>query len=336
MVLAAILLNTSWGQDRLLLVGARSLMSASCCGGEDSDGMDALQVFVCGSSSPLPDPGRAQACIALVTPEHFYIIDSGAGSTVNLMAERLPLQRLDGILLTHFHSDHIGELYELNLNSWVQGRPQPLGVYGPQGVDRVVSGVNLSYELDARYRVDHHGAELLPPHLGVLEAKPITAGTFIAEGDLKVTAVPASHEPVSPALGYKIEYKDRSVFVTGDSLITNEIVEASSNVDLLLSDALSVPIISQLAETATELGMDRNAKVLNDIIDYHASTFDVIDLVEKSNTKLAGFYHLVPPPRNVLLKKIFERDLPGNVILTEDRMWFILPSDGDEVDVQYP
>jgi ribonuclease Z len=69
-----------------------------------------LRVFVCGSASPLGRTDRAQACIAVVTPEHFFLIDSGAGSTDNLGAGRLPMVRLDGLLLTHFHSDHIAEL----------------------------------------------------------------------------------------------------------------------------------------------------------------------------------------------------------------------------------
>ncbi len=40
---------------------------------------DALRVFVCGSASPLGMTDQAQACIAVLTPEHFYVIDSGAG-----------------------------------------------------------------------------------------------------------------------------------------------------------------------------------------------------------------------------------------------------------------
>jgi len=44
---------------------------------------ESLRVYVCGSASPL-GMGQAQACIAVITPEHFYLIDSGAGSTDNI------------------------------------------------------------------------------------------------------------------------------------------------------------------------------------------------------------------------------------------------------------
>ena len=65
---------------------------------------DSLRVFVCGSASPLGMTDQAQACIAVVTDEHFYLFDVGAGSTRNLARASLPMFRLDGIFLTHFHS----------------------------------------------------------------------------------------------------------------------------------------------------------------------------------------------------------------------------------------
>jgi ribonuclease Z len=52
----------------------------------------------------------------------------------------LPGERLDGLLLTHFHSDHIAEIPTVNLTSWVAGRQGPLKLYGPPGVQRIADG----------------------------------------------------------------------------------------------------------------------------------------------------------------------------------------------------
>ena len=131
----------------------------------------ALQAFVCGSASPLGiDSGRAQACIAIVTPEHLFIFDAGAGSVQRLMQSRLPLDRINGVFLTHYHSDHIAALGDLNLNSWVNGRPAPLQVYGPVGINTVVAGFNMAYQLDRGYRTAHHGEDFLPSTAGLLQA----------------------------------------------------------------------------------------------------------------------------------------------------------------------
>lgn len=331
LILALGLLNVPSVQDALLARGAESLMTQA-----PPDSRDILRVFVCGSSSPLPAPGRAQACIAIVTPEHFYLIDSGAGSTINLMSSNLPLKRLDGILITHFHSDHIAELYEVNLNSWVQGRPRPLRVMGPPGIDKVIEGINMTYSQDVGYRVAHHSAELLPPALGILEASVIDPGLVLDQGGLTIQAFTVDHAPIDPAMGFRIDYKGRSVLVTGDSVITDSIREASMDLDLLLTDALSLPIILTLAETADEAGRTRNARILMDVTDYHASTDSIVDLIDQADIQLTAYYHMVPPPSNLIMQKIYERDLPDNAVLTEDGMWFELVVGGDSVEVIYP
>jgi ribonuclease Z len=127
---------------------------------------DGLKVFLCGTSSPMPARGRAQACVAVLAGESLYLVDAGAGSAQVATLGRLSLERLEAVFLTHYHSDHIAALPEFNLNSWVAGRPKPMTVYGPDGVSEVVDGLNAAYRLDSTYRVAHHGKELLPLSLG--------------------------------------------------------------------------------------------------------------------------------------------------------------------------
>ncbi|MCB1645461.1 MAG: MBL fold metallo-hydrolase, partial [Pseudomonadales bacterium] len=80
---------------------------------------DGLTVMMCGTASSLGNnPDRAQACVAVLTPEHFVVIDSGSGSAGRLVTAGMPLDRLQAVFLTHFHSDHITSLPDLNLNSW--------------------------------------------------------------------------------------------------------------------------------------------------------------------------------------------------------------------------
>ncbi len=211
---------------------------ASSGGGTPPSVEDGLHVFVCGSASPLGATEQAQACIAVVTPEHFYIIDAGAGSTANVTGAGLPMVRLQGILLTHFHSDHIAEIYEMNLNSWVQGRPQPLKIIGPSGVAEVSDAVNAGYRMDRQYRVEHHGSALLAPELGVLSETTLDADSVYTDGALKITAYRASHDPVEPAVGYRFDYKGRSVVISGDSNVVEATYQIADGADLLLHDAL--------------------------------------------------------------------------------------------------
>ncbi len=296
---------------------------------------ESLRVYVCGSASPL-GMGQAQACIAIVTPEHFYLIDSGAGSTDNINRMGLPMDRLQGLLLTHFHSDHIAEIYEVNLASWVQGRPAPLTVYGPRGVDEVTNAVNAGYRLDRIYRTGHHGEDLLPPTLGVLQHNTISPGVIFEDGDLKVTAYVAEHPPIEPAVGYRFDYRGRSVVISGDGNVNGDTLKIVEGADLLLHDALSLPTVTTLSEALGTVGQTRQSKIVADVIDYHASTDALIELGEKSDVDMVAFYHLVPVPQNFVLEDIFKRGVPDNFLLAKDLMVFELPIDSDDILVTRP
>ena len=319
-------------QDKLLERGTAMIAERGAQGLPESD---SLRVFVCGSASPL-GMGQAQACIAVVTPEHFYLIDSGAGSTDNIVQLNLPTDRLDGILVSHFHSDHIAEIYEVNLNSWVTGRKEPLLVIGPEGVSEVVKGINTTYQHDRHYRSTHHGESLLPPHLGLIDHQTVMPGVIISDGDLKITAYRAEHPPIEPGLGYRIDYRGRSVVISGDSNVTAETQRIVEGADLLLHDALSVPTVSRLSDALGAVGRSRTSKIVEDVLDYHASTESLIALGNSSDVGMVAFYHLVPVPANPIIAEVFMRATPDNFVLTTDLMWFDLPIGNDEIIVNTP
>lgn len=120
---------------------------------------NSLYVFICGSGSPLPDADRASACTAIIAGGDIYLVDVGPGSAAVLQRSGLDLSRVKGVLLTHFHSDHIGDLGDIAMKSWTAGRQGALTVYGPVGVATVSDGFMAAYSFDENYRVAHHGAD---------------------------------------------------------------------------------------------------------------------------------------------------------------------------------
>ena len=294
---------------------------------------DGLKITLCGTSSPIPAPGRAQACVAVETPEHLYIIDAGSGSAATANLSGVPMEKLRGILITHFHSDHISDIGDFNLNSWVAGRPEPLQIIGPTGVERIVDGFNMAYELDRGYRVAHHGAELLNPELGTLQSKTIAEGVIVDQDGLRITAFEVSHPPIEPAFGYRLDYGDRSVVISGDSLVTDKIVEISNGADVVLHDAMSLQLLRGAAGMARTTGNTRLATVLQDIQDYHATTDDLNRLSSEAEIGQLALYHLVPAPRNAMALRAFSNDIPEGALLTEDGMVISLPAGSEEIGI---
>ena len=328
LVLGFTLINTERGQNLLLKKGAQAASSVA------PPIADGLHVFVCGSAAPIPAPGRAQACIAVITPDHFLVVDTGSGSVNNIGLERLPVERLDGVFLTHFHSDHIVDLPTLNVISWASGHDGPLRVYGPPGVEEVVAGFNQAMGLDRRYRTSHHGEDYLPAESGVMLAVEQAPDSERVLGELRITSFAADHSPVEPAVSYRVDYKGRSVVITGDTVVTDSLRAHVATADLLLTDALSLPIVAALHEAVSSAGNRQLEKILVDIQEYHAPASDIVELARSSDTTTVALYHLVPGPRNVVMEQVFKRGFNDNMVLTHDGMWFHLPAGSTEVEIE--
>ena len=121
-------LNSYTVQDRILNIGLKNIVSSS---ESFLDKEDSLKVVICGSRSPLPSPGRAESCVLVEAGDDIYIFDMGNGSVNNLQEFQVPWTNVKAVLITHMHSDHMADLPDAHLQSWIQGRNSPLMVYGP-------------------------------------------------------------------------------------------------------------------------------------------------------------------------------------------------------------
>lgn len=327
-------------QDALLTKAARTQVARN---NKALLGDDALRVAICGSSAPLPSPDRAKACVAVMAGGKVYIVDSGPESTKNLMRWSLPLDQVGGVLLTHFHSDHIGDLGELNLQSWVQGRAAPMPVYGGPGVEQVVAGFNTAYAQDEVYRTAHHTAQLLPSAAGTMIARPVImpegAGPRTAvvmdDGRMKITAIETNHAPVGPAYAYRFDYRGRSVVVTGDTTAWAPLVEASRGADVMVSEAMNREMVAILQKVTGESGRPRVSHIMHDIQSYHVSPTEAAAMANTAGVKLLVFYHLLPAPDNALLRAVFTRGVDdvrkGRWDLSRDGSLYSLPVGSPDV-----
>src|SRR3546814_11193920 len=85
--------------------------------------------------------------------------------------------------------------------------------------------------------------------------------TTLFRSDLHVTVFPVDHRPVEPAVGYRFDYKGRSLVISGDTVKSQNLIKAAHGADLLAPAAQENPLIASQGADATEVGRTRYVKV---------------------------------------------------------------------------
>ena len=324
---------------------------------------DALHILLCGTGSPMPDMTRANACAAVIAGGRVVVIDAGPGAWSRLAAANIPGAKIDTVLLTHLHSDHIGDLGEVATQSWLGGRKVPLDVYGPPapepserttdaegeafgvvGTEDVVKGFAEAYNSDAEFRIAQ-GHELVPTEAArmighdVARPGPEEAVTVYDKDGLKISAFLVNHDPVEPAYGYRIEYGGRAAVVSGDTARVENMVRFSKGADVLVHEALDRDMVEMLAKALDASGNSRAGTMARQVIAYHTSPVDAAAIAKEAGVPLLVFTHEVPPLRNGLMRRMFMRGVadahgPGKTILGKDGLLISLPKGSKDIQTK--
>jgi ribonuclease Z len=306
---------------------------------------DGLHIALCGTGSPLPSPVRAGPCSVVIAGKQIFVVDIGEGGGRHINRMGIPIGRIDGVLLTHFHSDHIDGLGPLMLGRWTSGtNTAPLPIHGAMGVEQIVAGFNAAYAIDNGYRTAHHGAAIAPISGAGGIAKPFAlpdAGigdtVMVLEKDgLKITAIRVDHGPVKPAVGYRFDYKGRSLVISGDTRKSVSLIAASKGADLLVHEALQPKLVKMMTTELAKKGMQNMAQITRDILNYHTSPEEAGDIAKAAGVQQLVLSHIVPSIPSRFFYPAFLGDaatrFDGPIIVGEDGMLFSLPAGNNDIN----
>lgn len=172
-----------------------------------------FEVTVLGNTSSIPVHGRNPTAQVVRYHQDYLLIDCGEGTQMQLKKFKIKSSKISSIFISHLHGDHylglVGLLSSYNLN----GRTKPLSIYGPKGLDEIIttqfkwSGTQLVYSLT--FRETNPNQETL-----ILETK-----------NLKVYSFPMKHR--LPTTGFRIEEKFRLLNLIKEKLLAeNPPIEA--------------------------------------------------------------------------------------------------------------
>jgi ribonuclease Z len=214
-----------------------------------------------------------------------FLFDAGRGALQRLAQLRVRWQDVDGLFLTHLHSDHVVGFPDLWLTGWLAGagRSRPLHVWGPRGTRKMMSHLEQAYEYDIRIRLYDDRAS---PDGVVILAEDIGEGVEYEKGGVKITAFEVDHTPVKPAFGYRIDHAGRSVVLSGDTRVSDNLIRHAQGVDLLVHEVAS-PETFQRAGAPPERAKS--------VVAHHVTPEQAGEVFSRTKPKLAVYSHICLP-----------------------------------------
>lgn len=244
------------------------------------------------AAGPVPMAGRKGICTALVVDGRTYLIDVGRGAVDQFETARLSMDTLDGIFVTHLHSDHLADLYTL---LWLRfggfnSMTHPVDIYGPgragklpePSSDRDVDTINpknptpgladflaksmeaAAYDLNIRMRdeawpdirtlVRAHEIPLPDVDAGPLGdvAPAMEPFEVMADDRVRVSAILVQHPPVFPSFAFRFDTDHGSVVFSGDTTVTANMVTLAQGADVLVHEVIDLQAVEQFGNLTPE------------------------------------------------------------------------------------
>lgn len=244
-----------------------------------------MRVTLLGTGCPPAVMNRFGPSTLIEAGEQKLLFDAGRGSLQRLVQLNVPWQAVQGVFLTHLHSDHVVGFPDLWLTGWLiaPGRSVPLQVWGPAGTADMMSHLQQAYKYDIGVRIQNDHASRDGAAIRVAE---IHEGVVYEQNGVRVTAFEVDHAPVKPAFGYRIDFAGRSVVLSGDTRVSEKLVQHAQGVDVLVHEVF-VP------ETLERAGVP--AERAKNIIDYHTTAEQAGRVFARTKPKLAVYSHICMP-----------------------------------------
>jgi ribonuclease BN (tRNA processing enzyme) len=255
-----------------------------------------MKVVIIGSGASVPDPDRCGPSQVIVVGNEPLLFDCGPGTGMNLMKAGITPVGVNRIFLSHLHMDHSLEVPSIVFGSYLMGKKEKVYLYGPPGTAdfcKLIFEKVYPYVPEILRIIRKEGLEVTP--------NEAHKGLVCRTDNYRVLCTPVEHGFTT--LAYRIESKEGTVVISGDTRPSNSVIELAKGADLLIHEC-SV--------------LDDQAKFAQD--SHHSTASEVGKVADQAGVKRLVLTHLFPQTkgREKEMVQSVQSGFHGEVIASHD------------------
>lgn len=242
-----------------------------------------MQIRVLGTGTSQVSKERVSTGYYLKVGSKSVLVDCGCGTLVRLDQAGIPFKDIDAIFISHFHIDHISDLFSLlwALKYPSLNRKKDLLIVGPKGFERFYNNYIKPIVFSK------------PFELFKIEIKEIKDKMKFTDFIVEVCSTPHTDE----SLAYKFTENNKRLIIAGDMDYDERLIEFSKDANILI----------------LECSYDNSYKVEGHLIPKECG-----EIAKRAEVKQLIITHFYPIPKEVRLKET--KSIFKNTIMAEDLM----------------
>ncbi len=236
------------------------------------------KIIILGSANSIPDAQHENAHFAIEGKDEFILVDCVGNPLVRLQQAGLDFNRLNHLILTHFHPDHVSGVPLLLMNMWLLGRKAPLMVYGLDHTLQRMSNLMDAYGWDEWPNFFPVTFQRVPAQ----ELAPV-----LVTDEFRVLASPVEH--LIPTIGLRVEVRasGRALAYSCDTQPCAAVVGLAAGAEVLIHEATGEAVGHSSAQQAGEIAQEVGVGRLY-LIHYGVHGVDPRALLDQARTSFSG------------------------------------------------
>ena len=269
-----------------------------------------MQLTLLGTGCPKVDHKRFGPSNLVSTNKTKILVDCGSGVTQRLEQLKVPTADIDALVLTHLHSDHVVDFYQLIISSWHSYRTKSWKIYGPKGTKKFFTKIMNAWKEERNLRIKYE-------ERASIEAFKLDIKEFKEYGKIKIKDTileyfMVDHQPVKYAYGFNFYNHKKKLTISGDTKPCENLMKYAQKADVLLHEVF-------IEEEIQALNKMRTSKTLHNVKAYHTTSKMVGKVASLTRCKKLVLTHFVPTRFNkTKLKKVVKKDFGKDPVIGED------------------